>query len=406
MEILNVNEKALHDNSIIYAEKHTHQPYSSTTFNNNDEIRIPILHQDVYTLPSKSVVCFEGKLVTEANGTPTATGKFVNFGIAHLLDEIRYELNGVVVDRVRNVGITTVMKAYASYSQNQCTRLENAGWCPTKEYIPSLVDANGNFMVYIPAEMLMGIFEDFRKILLNVKQELVIIRGNSDVNAVINTVPDEKLKVILNKVYWRVPHISVADVNRLKLLKYIENNTQLEICFRSWDLHEYPLLPQTKRHTWAIKNSTHVETPRHVIVGFQTNRKNKLTANMSQFDHCDLRNILLNLNSDRYPYDNLNLDFNSNRYAALYEMYAEFQSSYYQRDNQPVLSPAEFKSIAPLSVIDSSHQNETIKGGSVDVRLNLENNSDVQANTTGYTLILNDRTVKYNPLTSDVKVIS
>lgn len=405
-EILNVTEKAFQDNSIVYAEKHTHQPYSSTTFNNNDEIRIPILHQDVYTFPSKSVVCFEGKLVKEEGGVPTTTGKFVNFGISHLLDEIRYELNGAVVDRVRNVGITATMKAYVSYNSNQSIRLENAGWSPTKDEISALIDASGNFMIYVPAEMLMGVFEDFKKILINVRQELVIVRSSHDVNAVINSDATEKLKVNLTKVYWRVPHISVADVNRLKLLKHIEHGSQLEMNFRSWELHEYPILQQTKRHTWAIKNATQVETPRYIIVGFQTDRKNKLTKNMSKFDSCDLRNITLYLNSERYPYDNLNLDFSNNKIAHLYEMYADFQSSYYERDNQPVLSPADFKSRAPLAVIDCSRQNETLKGGAVDIRLEFETNTDVAANTTAYALILFDRKVKYNPFNSDIKVIN
>lgn len=406
-EILNVTEKAFQDNSIVYAEKHTHLPYSSTTFNNNDEIRIPISHQDVYALPCKSVICFEGKLVKEADGAATTTGKFINFGIAHLLDEIRYELNGAVVDRVRNVGITTTLKSYVSYNKSQNIRLEIAGWSAEKDSIPGLIDAMGNFMIYVPAEMLMGIFEDFRKILLNVRQELVIIRSNNDTNAVINTVtPEQKLKVHLSKVYWRVPHISVADVNRLKLLKHIEQSSQLEINFRTWELHEYPALQETTRHNWSIKNATKVETPRYIIVGFQTDRKNQLSKNMSKFDSCNLRNMTLYLNSERYPYDNLNLYFSKNRFAQLYEMFAEFQSSYYESDNQPVFTPAEFKSIAPIAVIDCSRQNETIKGGSVDIRLDFETSTDVPANTTSYALLIYDRKVTYNPLTSDVKIIN
>ncbi|KAF2890898.1 hypothetical protein ILUMI_15275, partial [Ignelater luminosus] len=175
----------------------------------------------------------------------------------------------MVVDRVRNVRITAVMKAYISYNANECIRLQNAGWSPTGDYVSSLVDEKGNFMVLIPAEMLLGVFEDFKKILLNVRKELVIIRGNNDINAVLSAADDDKskVKVVLAKVYWRVPHISVADVTRLKLLKYVESSNQLDIGFRSWELHEYPLLQTTTNHTWAIKNVAQVETPRYVIVG-------------------------------------------------------------------------------------------------------------------------------------------
>jgi hypothetical protein len=48
-EILNVQEPPLFDMTIAYAEKRTHPPYASSSFNNNDEIRIPI-HNKTYTL--------------------------------------------------------------------------------------------------------------------------------------------------------------------------------------------------------------------------------------------------------------------------------------------------------------------------------------------------------------------
>lgn len=62
MDILNVTEKILVDDSITNAEYHTHQPYAATTYNYNDEIRIPIQQQDMYTLPSQSNIYIEGKL--------------------------------------------------------------------------------------------------------------------------------------------------------------------------------------------------------------------------------------------------------------------------------------------------------------------------------------------------------
>jgi hypothetical protein len=47
-EILNVNDSPVFDT---YAEKRTHPPYGSSSFNNNDESRIPIQQQDIHTLP-------------------------------------------------------------------------------------------------------------------------------------------------------------------------------------------------------------------------------------------------------------------------------------------------------------------------------------------------------------------
>lgn len=104
--ILNVNEGVFSDRSISNYQYHTHQPYAATTFNNNDEIRIPIQTQDLYTLPGQSYLYIEGKVLTTKDEY-SAHVSFVNNGIAYLFDEIRFELGGLVVDRIRNPGITS-----------------------------------------------------------------------------------------------------------------------------------------------------------------------------------------------------------------------------------------------------------------------------------------------------------
>lgn len=86
-------------------------------------------------------------------------------------------------------------------------------------------------------------------------------------------------------------------------------------------------------------------------------------------------------------------------------MYARFQHSYYDKETRPLLSPKEFLTFAPLSVIDCSRQNETLSTGSVDVRLESETKENIPANTTAYCLILHDRIVKYNPLSGAVKIL-
>ncbi|XP_030767697.1 uncharacterized protein LOC115891391 [Sitophilus oryzae] len=201
--------------------------------------------------------------------------------------------------------------------------------------------------------MLMGFAEDYHKIVMNVKQELVLIRYNSDFNAIhsANETKDN-YKITLNKVLWKMPHISVNDSQKLRLLKNFENNRDLPIVFRSWELHKYPELQQTKNHTWAVKSSNQLEKPCYIIIGFQTDVKNQITKNMSRFQHCNLTNLKVYLNSEVYPYDNLNIDFTNNIYAVLYEMYTQFQKSYYYKAfSEPTYYPILFKNNAPLVVI-------------------------------------------------------
>ncbi|KAL6260795.1 hypothetical protein P5V15_008321 [Pogonomyrmex californicus] len=102
---------------------------------------------------------------------------------------------------------------------------------------------------------------------------------------------------------------------KLSMLRTLESGRYLSIAFRSWDLYEVPLL-QRIINSWAIKTATQLEKPRHVIFALQTSQKNVMA--ISQFD-CNLTNVKLYLKSECYPYDDMNLDSNKNRWSVLYE---------------------------------------------------------------------------------------
>jgi len=57
-------------------------------------------------------------------------------------------------------------------------------------------------------------------------------------------------------------------------------------------------------------------------------RKNVMSEDINRFDDCKLSNAKFFLNSECYPYDELNLDFDKNRYAILYDLYARFCKGY------------------------------------------------------------------------------
>ncbi|XP_015116446.1 uncharacterized protein LOC107040742 [Diachasma alloeum] len=362
------------DESIAHYEIHAHQPFGSTTFNNNDEIRIAVQHQDLCLLPSKSALHVHGRLTKTDGGAVTHT-RLVNCAILHLFEEIRYELNAVVIDRNKNIGITTLMKNYVSQTPGQAALLENAGWI-LKDDERTILDASGYFDISIPLIMLLGFPENYARIIVNAKHELILTRGNTDVNAVVQApvgeAAAESFRLSLTKVEWMIPYIRVADSKKISLLNYISKDAPIPISFRAWESYEYPLLLATSKHVWVVKCSTQLEKPRYVIMGFQTNRKNQANKNASRFDHCNIRDVKLFLNSQSYPYGNLNLDFDHNQYALLYDMYTSFQSSYYGKETEPLLSKTDFLTYAPLIVIDCSKQNEYLKSGPVDIRLEFE----------------------------------
>ena len=95
-EALSVQSPVVFDESVTHYEIHSHQPYTSSTFNNSDEIRISIQHQDLCLLPSRSSLHVCGRL-TKQDGTAVASTNFVNNAIPHLFEETRYEINVIEI---------------------------------------------------------------------------------------------------------------------------------------------------------------------------------------------------------------------------------------------------------------------------------------------------------------------
>lgn len=403
MSILKISDYPQFDNSIESYETHTYNPYNNS-FNENDEIRIPIHQQDIYLLPSASAIYIEGKFCVQARDLAGVIKKkkvnLTNNAISFLFQDIRYEMNGVEIDRVRNVGITTTMKSLVSMSSGENKVAAIWGW-----NIDGFHDQDGSFYVLLPLNKLLGFAEDYRKIIINCKHELILNRTSTSLNSVV-TEKDDSVTVSLQKVQWRMPHIKVSDQQKLTLIKHLEKDKPIQIAYRNWDLYEYPLLPKSTKHTWSVKTTSQLEKPRYVIFGLQTNRKNNNLKDSAIFDHCNLKNVTLFLNSYYYPYDALNLKFDENKYNILYDMYARFRQSFYNLSVDPLIDHLTFKTKAPLYVIDCSRQNENLKTGPVDVRLEIECEKDIPDNTSAYCLIINDHLVEYRPLSNIVRKIS
>lgn len=403
MSILQITDQPQFDNSIESYEIHTYNPYSNN-FKENDEIRIPIHQQDIYVLPSASFIYIEGcaTLIGKDQQPIKQLIDFTNNPFLFLFQDIRYEMNGIEIDRIKNAGITTTLKSYVSMNEGESKVAGLWGWG-----INGFKSENNNFNVIIPLSKILGFAEDYNKIIINCKHELIMTRSNSNLNSVKIANNDvSNIRIEIQRVQWRVPHIKVSDSMRLSLLKHLEKDIPIEVAFRNWDLYEYPMLPKTTKHSWSIKTSSQLEKPRYVIFGLQNNRKNSKVNDCSVFDHCKLTNVTLFLNSQYYPYESLNLKIDENKYSILYEMYTRFRQSYYNYPTDPLLDLRSFKDKAPLFVIDCSRQNENLKTGPVDVRLEIEASQDIPDNTTAYCLIINDRLVEYKPLSNIVRKIS
>ncbi|XP_068994035.1 uncharacterized protein [Neodiprion pinetum] len=225
-EILNIQTPVVLDESIAHYEIHAHKPYASSTFNKSDEIRITVQYQDLCILPSDSSVHIHG-LLLKPDGTATVNTQLVNNAICYVFERIRCEINAVEIDRSKNVGLTSLMKGYASLHPGQTCLMENTGWLDVEKR-KKATDAEGNFDVLIPLSMILGFTEDYRKIVVNAEHELILTGSKTDVNAIMQT-HEEEFKITINAVKRLIPHQqrsrSMSKRNRILFIKDCSNET-------------------------------------------------------------------------------------------------------------------------------------------------------------------------------------
>lgn len=397
-EILQISKCPSRVDDITGKQYHTYTPYT-TSFNNNDEIRIAIQSQDLLVQPSESYLFIEfnasqrsGKAIGEKDATFTHT-----CGL-HFFSEMRYELNGIEIDRCKSPAITSQLKTMLACKSSDMISLNCMTWLD-KTYI-----STGSYQLMIPLKFVFGLLDDYNKVLINSKHELVLLRSNTDTNAFITSA--DTINFNITKICWKIPHITLSDYARVNMLRTIERKLEIPVMYRSWDLHELPNVLQTTRNIWSVKTTTQMTKPRYVVVAFQTNRNNVASANPKHFDHCNISNMRLYLNNDRYPYDDMNLNFNKAEFCETFNMLNRIQHEYYN-GTEPMNPVGVIPTVVDKNIIfftfDCSRSDENITHGMVDVRIEMDARENFPANTTAYCLIIHDNLVRYCPATSIVR---
>lgn len=87
-------------------------------------------------------------------------------------------------------------------------------------------------------------------------------------------------------------------------------------------------------------------------------------------------------------------------------MFTRFKYSYYNDEHfSTPLTYEKFLSDYPMFLIDCSRQNESVQSSTVDIRVEMEFLTNVPASTAAYLLIIHEKLIEYNPLTSIVQKI-
>jgi len=109
-----------------------------------------------------------------------------------------------------------------SYTPDNYNCYENAGWT-IKQSSSGVVNDNGEFTICMPLKYWLGFFKNFKQILLNSRLEFILTSSNKNFNYTMNktaTDGNDKAKLEIFKIIWKMPHVSVDDTERLKLILF------------------------------------------------------------------------------------------------------------------------------------------------------------------------------------------
>ena len=424
-EILNWTESPSIDESIEKYEFHEYEPVADTNLNKAGEIRINIVLQDLMTHPAESYIQFEGRL-TKADGAAYANTDAValtNNGLMYLFKQITYALSNQEIESVYNPGQATTMLGMLKYPDdfakaqglNQlwtkdttatAVIAENTGFGVRQAHLIRKPTVKGTFSFIVPLKHIFGFCDDYDKIVYGFKHTLTLVRQTDD-DAIFRANAAGAGKVHIDRISWLMPHVDPADMAKMQLYKTIETKVKLPVAFRARQC-EIITVPTSTTFSWRLSVRTASEKPRYIIVGFQTEKDGDQEKNPSIFDHCDLKNMYIMLNQDRYPAVDYNLSFPNQQFSRAYRDATTFSEKFYGMNDlitQSNIAPADYKELFPLMVFDLSKQREKLKSSVVDIHLKATFNTAVPAKTEAFAVVISDKLLNFESDGSKMAVV-
>ena len=404
------------DESIEKINTYEYEPHHGTGLNESGTmIRITIMNEDQFILPSSSHLYFEGELIPKTGNSNYDADEcgisLVNNGLMYLFSSVEYRIANKKIEGYNNPGRATTMKGLLTYPRvypeglgfmwgldEKAKMEENDGFMKRCKYIHS--EGNGKFSALIPLSHIFGFCENFDKVMYGSKHEITfhrkddvdaIFRNNESVSEEDTSDKVRKGKLKLTKLSWKMPIIKLSDEAKVNLYTDIQNKVQLPVEFLKRDCESIQLNAGQKHMLWNLSFTT--GKPRFVIVAFQKAKLDRDAANSAVFDNLGVQNIRIEYNGEHYPEQDLNLDFKDNRYITAYHMLTDFFKRVMSKESCAV-RVRDFKSHYSLFVFDISRQRERLKDTISDIIIRANFDINIPQNTHAYALILSDRELK------------
>lgn len=366
------------------------------SYNYNDRIKITV-NSSSFTELYNSYIYLRLKIKTVPTAAANKRMAFVTNGIMHLFSEVILDLNGVTLEHVKQPGMChLLMNMLIQDAEDARSSSEYA-------FNTFSVKEDDTFDVTIPLENFLNFAHDYKKFLIYSRFDLTLVRARNDYNTLLCgevTTAEDKAEIDIEKLYWRIPQITVNDVLKLKILKSLDNGKEIYLPFRSVEYHEFTNIPISSYLDWSVKSS--IKRPLYAVAAFQTNKYYNLTTNNSKFEHLDVRNIRLSVNATNYPFEQVNLDFTRNCYAEAYKSYLDMRRNSLENRRGAMMTKSEFSENYPIFCFNLSNYDFQIKDSVIDLKLSCEFHKNPPANTNIILILLYENLYSYNAITNVV----
>ena len=133
------------------------------------------------------------------------------------------------------------------------------------------------------------------------------------------------------------------------------------------------------------------ETEIYYIVGFQTAKDGNQIKNPSPFDHVNLKNAYVTLNSDRYTAVHYNLSFSNQKCSRVYGDAALFRVKFFGMDElitQCNITRSDHRKLYYSFHIRCQQAERKLKSSVVDIQLKANLTENVPTNTRAFALVI------------------
>ena len=228
-----------------------------------------------------------------------------------------------------------------------------------KMLINNHTDANkGKIKGYLYLEDIFGFCKTFKKVTKNLGFHITF-KTNDLQNIIYSSMADD-INVTINNLYLYIPNLIPSVETQVMFNEATQNN--YKISFDEW-YTERRVISDTITQL-DIGTSQHANSPKYLIGAHQT-RTRADTANKNNniaiFDNLNLQKYYIEIDSVRYPRDDVLVNYEQNDYIEQYKDLKLFFKEYIGEELlSPFISYPDMKTKYPIQIVDLRHQSDHI----------------------------------------------